>query len=98
MTPSPWLYGALKSRIPFRPTAWREHRKDPWTIGYGFTGHLVPGTEVMAGATIDVEAAEWVLRNDIETAAIAIYRAHDHAQEMTQGQFDVLVALRVVGR
>lgn len=97
MTPSPWLYGALKSRIPFRPTAWREHRKDPWTIGYGFTGHLSGAVAVAGGATVSLEDAESLLRSDIATAVLLV-DAERGGQEMTQGQFDVLVALRVVGR
>lgn len=96
MTPSPWLYDFLKARTPFRPTAWRAHRKAPWTIGYGFTGHLTPGCEVLAGATITTEDAEKLLSSTIDTAGVLVEAAHI-GELIGQGQFDVLVALVFAG-
>lgn len=88
MTPSTWLFDVLRKQIPFRPTAWRAHRGDPWVIGYGHTG--APGAAVVAGATITMEQAEQILRQDIARYAIAY-----GCDSIEQGPLDVLVALAV---
>lgn len=93
MTPSPWLYDFLKRRLPFRPTAYRAHRGDPWTIGYGHTGALT-GSVILAGATISTAGAEQLLRDDIERAALDVL---NNQVEVRQGHLDVLVALAVTG-
>lgn len=88
MTPSPWLYDLLKARTPFRPTAYRAHRHDPWTIGYGHT------EGVAAGDTCTLALAEEWLRCDIDAAAEIVSATH---LPCGQGAFDVAVALSVAG-
>lgn len=86
MTPSPWLYDLLKARTPFRPTAYRAHRHDPWVLGYGHT------EGVAAGDTCTLALAEEWLRCDIDVAAAKLISA-----SLGQGAFDVAVALSVAG-
>lgn len=53
-----------------------------WTIGYGHTGNVRPGT------TITQTEAEALLKHDVEYAANFVKQ---HAMPCTQGQFDALV-------
>lgn len=85
MTPSPWLFDFLKQRTKFRPTAYRAHRDDPWTIGFCHR------RGVIAGDTCSFEQAEQWLHDDIASAAEAL------GEVSGQGQLDVLVALVIAG-
>lgn len=58
---------------------------EPWTIGYGHTGNVLPGQ------TITQEEADYFLRNDVSWAEDCINESVDVA--LTQGQFDSLVSL-----
>jgi GH24 family phage-related lysozyme (muramidase) len=96
MRESEWVFDAIRDCTRFRPTAWRAHRNDPWTIGYGHTGRLSPlSGEVMAGATISQRDAELLLHCDIETAVVQVDREHPNVPQV---RFDVMVALRVAGQ
>lgn len=56
----------------------------PWTIGYGHTG-----PDVHPNSVINVEQAEWLLRDDVKRFEEGV---RQYVGDCTQGQFDALVS------
>lgn len=83
LSPSPWLYTAIKNFELFRPTAYRPTSRDVWTIAWGHT------LGVKEGDVCDMAQGELWLQDDVRPAAQAVNQHVTVA--LTQNQFDALV-------
>ena len=84
---SPAGYDLIKRFEGCKLTAYKKGA-DPWTVGWGITGHMPDGRPVVEGLTITQreadEALEWFVRN----VSDPLTRKHFNAR--TQSEFDAL--------